>query len=403
MNEKSSPQSPAKTPSGRRLRRWVLVPALALLISGLGFGMEQTGVLPGGGTLDAGAATAYTATMSGIEKQKTAYGMLALVNSARSSASSPALAWDAALETAAITRAREAALYFSHTRPTGSLCFTVSSRINAENIYVGYLASATTANNSWMNSSGHRTNRLNSAYKSYAAACFQGRDGATYWVEVFGKTSSVNKTPLGTDTDRNTAGVRVTDTYISLTGSPSDLARKTIGVTDLRADYDYYFTLKTKNLKFDVSYTTFTRGVFTSSNRTVALVDSATGKVYPQRAGLVTITGKLSSYSGKSVSKTLLIRPAKIAGLTAAGRTKSVLLTFTPAPGATGYEIWRADSATGTYTLAGTAGATAKTWTCTGLTSGKTYYFRVRGYFTKTGSTTRYTGLMSDPAACKAL
>ena len=375
----------------------------ALTFAGL-TAFADTGALPSSGDgLAAYSATAYNATISGIERQKTAYTMLSLVNTARKTVSAPALAWDSTLEKVAITRAREAAIYFSHTRPTGALWYTLSTRLNAENIYVGYLASATTANTAWMNSSGHRTNRINTAYKSYAAACFQGRDGATYWVEVFSKTATVGTTPINLDTDRTGVGVRMTDTYLSMKGTPTDLNRKTIATTDLRADYDYYFTLKNWNIQFDVSSTLLTKGVFTSSNSAIAVVDPLTGRIDTRKAGVVTITGKASAYSAEPVKTTLLIRPAKVKAVTAVSKTRAVTLSFAPAPGATGYEIYRADSATGTYTLAGTAGATATTWTCSSLTSGKTYYFKVRGYITKSGSTTRYTGFFSDPAAGKAL
>lgn len=364
----------------------------------------ESGALPASGDgLAAYSATAYTATVSGIEKQKTAYTMLGLVNTARKTSSVPSLAWDSALEKVAITRAREAAVYFSHTRPTGAQWYTLSSRLNAENLYVGYLASASTANSGWMGSAGHRANRLNSAYKSYAAACFQGRDGAVYWVEVFSKTATTGTTPVNLDTDRTGVGVTMTDTYLSMKGTPTDLARKTVATTDLRADYDYYFTLKNWNIQFDVSSTLLTKGVFTSSNAAVASVDPLTGLIDTHKAGVVTITGKASAYSAEPVSSTLVIRPIKVKTVTTVAKAKAVTLTFSPTPGATGYEIYRADSATGTYTLAGTAGATATTWTCSSLTSGKTYYFKVRGFVTKSGSTTRYTGFFSDPAAGKAL
>lgn len=393
-----------QTKTHSRYRRFLAAGlTFVLTLAGL-TAFADTGALPSSeGGLAAYSATAYTATVSGIEKQKTAYTMLSLVNTARKTASAPALAWDAALEKVAVTRAREAAVYFSHTRPTGAQWNTLSTRLNAENLYVGYLASASTANSGWMSSSGHRTNRINTAYRSYAAACFQGRDGATYWVEVFSKTATTGTTPVNLDTDRPGIGVSMTDTYLSMKGTPTDLSRKTIATTDLRADYDYYFTLKNWNIQFDVSSTLLTKGVFTSSNSAIAVVDPLTGRIDTRKAGVVTITGKASAYSAEPVSTTLLIRPAKVKAVTAVSKTRAVTLTFAPAPGATGYEIYRADSATGTYTLAGTAGATATTWTCSSLTSGKTYYFKIRGFITKSGSTTRYTGFLSDPAAGKAL
>lgn len=53
--------------------------------------------------------------------------------------------------------------------------------------------------------------------------------------------------------------------------------------------------------------------------------------------------------------------------------------------GASGYDIFMATSAGGKYTLAGKAGASALQYTKTGLTTGKTYYFKVCSYITVKG------------------
>ena len=61
----------------------------------------------------------------------------------------------------------------------------------------------------------------------------------------------------------------------------------------------------------------------------------------------------------------------------------SIKITYDKVAGATGYEIYRATSKTGKYTKIKTT--TASSYTNTGLTAGKTYYYKVRAYKTVSG------------------
>lgn len=65
-----------------------------------------------------------TFTISATNDQKDAREILALVNQARTKAGVGALMWDYELEKAAIQRAAEIAILFSHDRPNGTQCFT---------------------------------------------------------------------------------------------------------------------------------------------------------------------------------------------------------------------------------------------------------------------------------------
>jgi fibronectin type 3 domain-containing protein len=58
----------------------------------------------------------------------------------------------------------------------------------------------------------------------------------------------------------------------------------------------------------------------------------------------------------------------------------SVKLTWGAVTGATGYEVYRATTSTGTYSLL--KATTSLTYTNSGLTTGKTYYYKVRAYRT---------------------
>ena len=60
-----------------------------------------------------------------------------------------------------------------------------------------------------------------------------------------------------------------------------------------------------------------------------------------------------------------------------------VNVSWSAATGATGYEVWRSESANGTFTKLGAVTTTSRA--CPGLTTGKTYYFKVRAYIEVNG------------------
>lgn len=62
----------------------------------------------------------------------------------------------------------------------------------------------------------------------------------------------------------------------------------------------------------------------------------------------------------------------------------SIRLSWNKMPGVTGYLIYRATSSTGTYTPIATLPATTTTYTNTGLSTGKAYYYKLRGYYKNT-------------------
>ncbi len=73
----------------------------------------------------------------------------------------------------------------------------------------------------------------------------------------------------------------------------------------------------------------------------------------------------------------------------------SILVKWSAVENATGYEVWRAATSTGTYSRVGTTQATS--FTVSGLTTGTTYYFKVRA--TGTGASTIYSSFSSAVAA----
>ncbi|MCD8148550.1 MAG: leucine-rich repeat protein [Clostridiales bacterium] len=125
-----------------------------------------------------------TVKLKGTCDYTKAYQVLKLVNKERKAEGLSTLTMDKELLSAAMQRAAECNLYFSHTRPSGLSCFTVSSEAWGENIAAGQ-STASAVMTTWMNSSGHKANILGSSYQSIGIGCFT-QGGVTYWVQIFG-------------------------------------------------------------------------------------------------------------------------------------------------------------------------------------------------------------------------
>lgn len=143
--------------------------------------------------IKASAAAKRTVTLkvTGKYKRSMAAQVLTLVNKERTSRGYSKLKWDSTLEKAALRRAAEVAVKFSHTRPDGTLCYTVNNEAiikrfptSGENLAAGSM-SAKEAMTGWMNSSGHRANILDNNFTHIGVACAKV-NGVLYWVQVFG-------------------------------------------------------------------------------------------------------------------------------------------------------------------------------------------------------------------------
>ncbi|MDO4183199.1 MAG: leucine-rich repeat protein [Coriobacteriia bacterium] len=134
-------------------------------------------------------ATVYVA---GTDMYDYAYQVLGLVNEERAAAGLGALAMDADLLDAAMQRAAETSIYYSHTRPNGDTCYTACSKMNGENIAAGY-GSPSSVMDGWMNSSGHKANILGSGYASVGIGVFYSC-GTYYWTQCFGNGAATTIT-----------------------------------------------------------------------------------------------------------------------------------------------------------------------------------------------------------------
>lgn len=130
--------------------------------------------------------------VTGTVDYAAAYQVLDLLNKDRASAGLAALTMDPGLMEAAMQRAAEVSLYFAHERPNGENCYSLESKMYAENIALGY-KSAAEAERGWMNSSGHRNNILSESAGSVGIGVFC-INGNYLWVQCFGRAGGVNAT-----------------------------------------------------------------------------------------------------------------------------------------------------------------------------------------------------------------
>lgn len=127
-----------------------------------------------------------TNNSSAIEEQ-----VLELVNAERKAEGKSAVVLDDKLNEIAQLRATELLKKLSHTRPDGTSCFTAFDEKNvkygnaSENIAAGQ-RSAEEVMNSWMSSSGHKANILDSSAEKMGIALVKTSGGyGYYWVQVF--------------------------------------------------------------------------------------------------------------------------------------------------------------------------------------------------------------------------
>jgi uncharacterized protein YkwD len=117
--------------------------------------------------------------------------VLALVNTERSAAGCPTLAWDETLAQVARLHSADMAArdYVDHTNPEGLSPFdraaNAGTSASAENIAAGQRAAAD-AMASWMSSPGHRANILNCAMTRLGVGVGYGGSYGITWTQLFG-------------------------------------------------------------------------------------------------------------------------------------------------------------------------------------------------------------------------
>ena len=142
---------------------------------------EPVAYVPGYNTTDTGTVTA---SVSDLSRQ-----IFELTNKERTSRGLSELTYAYDLQSAADTRAKEASVKFSHTRPDGTSCHDIVTKdyyVTGENLIMADkpIASAENLVAEWMNSEGHRYNILLPEFKELAVGVCE-KDGVVYAAQIF--------------------------------------------------------------------------------------------------------------------------------------------------------------------------------------------------------------------------
>ena len=121
--------------------------------------------------------------VDGVFDYNEAQDVLTIVNRERAVEGLGALTMDKDLMEAAMIRARQIALVFAHTTPSGQDPLDIIPNAFGENIAAGS-SDAESVMINWMNSAGHKSNILESNYKTMGVGCYV-HDGVHYWVQLF--------------------------------------------------------------------------------------------------------------------------------------------------------------------------------------------------------------------------
>ena len=318
-------------------------------------------------TDDIYASATGTLNISGTQNYTYASQVITLLNEQRVNNGLSPLTADSTLTAAAMQRAAETVIYFSHTRPDGSRCFTAfDGSWRGENIAAGQ-ADPDEVITGWMNSTGHRKNILEANYTGVGVGCFNYK-GINFWVQCFSDITADGSVRTGTASA--TTAVSASTDYINMSGRLAEKTFSSAGETTT-------FTVSNNNVGWTYITATVDSSSFNYSSSSSAAKVDPTGNVTVAGGGTAIITAATKKGS-LSVSDTLTsTAPSLTPSITSitAGSGK-VDLSWSSVSGAANYAVYY--TANGKWYNAGTT--TALKMTVSGLTGGTRYGFAVKAY-----------------------
>lgn len=275
-------------------------------------------------------------------------------------------------------RSVEIITLFEHERPDGSAITTISSKIQGENIASGQPTPQQVVLD-WMNSPSHRANILNPNFTTIGIGYTQfDNDPAPmyntyYWVQLFGGIKENKPKPSEPTTitliqvGKFTAS-SVSSSKITLTWNSQNLANANgYQVFKYDSETKSYSLLKSLNGNKINTYTDTGLASATSYSYKVRSYLNVDGKTYygPYSSVVKTTT--------KPTTPSLKLSSGK----------KTATVSWKKVSKANGYQIYKATSKNGKYSLKKTitSGSTLK-FTDKNLKSKKTLYYKVRSYST---------------------
>ena len=330
--------------------------------------------------------------VTGTRDYTKASEVLSLVNQERKALGLNELKMDAELQEVAMIRAGETGLNFDHTRPDGTMCYTINSKLNGENIACG-MTNASEVMKKWMDSQSHKDNILYTDYNSIGIGCFKNGN-VYYWVQNFSINNASSESSK-TGTQNVTFSVSVLNENLNL------YARKVTNSSSTsfmnvgnQGAYTYGIYNKATNYYYSVGVAS--DYTFSSSNSNVVTIYSD-GTFKAIGKGNATITIALKSDPSIKYTEDItvkLLEPEKVTGLIAKNhKTSSFEITWNlQNDTADKYEVYMYNSKKKKYERLGTSYSNAGE--VYGLLTGTTYKLKVRALRTVNGTT--YYGPYSD-------
>ena len=268
--------------------------------------------------ITAKASEIYNIQVKGVCDYTKANEILNIVNQRRSENGLSALTMDTELLNAAMDRAMETGIYYSHTRPNGDSCFTILSKLNGENIAVNY-QSPESVMTGWMNSSGHRANILSTNFKSIGIGCFKS-NSVYYWVQSFSNRAA-ESVPNRSGTVEKTNTVAIQKSLVTLYARTVK-SRTNTGY--MRVNETGYFNYGIVNQGWSSTYCPGVASdyTFSSSNSSVISIDSS-GTFTAVGEGTARVSVQLKADSSKSYSEEIAVRSGNSVTNTPSNQTKT--------------------------------------------------------------------------------
>lgn len=329
----------------------------------------------------------------GTENYEYVYEVLELVNHTRSEKGLPALKLDKDLLESAMQRATEISMYYSHTRPDGTACFTATNRgtRRSENIATGYI-SPQAVMTAWNSSSGHYQNIIDPYVTSIGIGCFQDTQGTWYWTQFFDNDAAVEPTISGSRQVNRTISIQKELLHLKTDVNQTfDSTKINQTVTmDIYHTNEEYQVVTEKLLSSNFN--------FKSSDSSVATV-AENGTITLTGIGTTIITASLKEDDSVSVEQTITINQISIAdvsSLKATSKAKNITLTWKKISEADGYLVYQYNSSTKKWIKIASVSSNTPSYTVKKLSEGTTYRFAVKTYLTQNNqkiTSTSYTSI----------
>lgn len=330
--------------------------------------------------------------VKGTEEYTRAKEVLDLVNKERNANGLSSLRMDYDLQNAAMTRAAEIGINFDHYRPDGTICTTINSKINGENIAYS-MKDAKDIMNNWMNSEKHKDNILDADFKSIGIGCFKNGE-VYYWVQDFSMSETTYEL-IKTGSQTTSRSISVLNENLNLYGRKATNSTSS-SYMNIGNKGSYLYGIYNKKSSYVYSVGVASDYTFFSSNIGVIKINSdGTFNAVGEGNAIITIALKSNPAVKYTENITVkLLKPTKVTGLIAKNQktTKFDITWNLQSETANKYEVYMYNSKTKKYVKLGESSGNAGE--VYGLISGTTYKLKVRAVRTVNGKT--YYGPYSD-------